>query len=559
MDRYKIRLNRTNSAFEQDSDYYLNLEFKNSGSELPFDEINRVLNENEQFNAERQSSGKYRIINTIYPLFSNVLHNTTGVDSLSYFNDNKFLDRTFPPNNSLDDEEDLTFSDSIDVFLREKEGWFGYTNPDLSDENSCVFIDLNPKRTDFDFVRVDDYENWDVFITYPSSSASTQNDITYNGLLIVQKDDVIVNNRQMVQFTTPVKHGLSNGDVVRLNGMANTQLNGDYVVYKRGFENGDLLDYVFVLDIDMTSTTITSNTRMKRVFVGEESKYYFRKFRKIKLNNNDSIKSRVGFSKTIFRDNIEQILFNTDIDVSGLVDNLNRPLTEIYVTFIKNNNEGLFTNIKSGLEMPFISNLNNFTNVSDIHRIHNGNTIPIQTHSPLESNVNINFNEFFGDVVEYNRLEVKEKVLGEVNYRFNTNNRQNGGNITVDGSPLNMGQRQEGYYYKAHHRIKIRQMSTYIEQGDESSDIIPIYAEDLGDGRFLWRDILDIGYSDDINELLDYPFLNSHHYLYNRMTLQIKRQDPFGQYGLYYSTFPKDPFGLPMDDVVIVNRGDNVC
>lgn len=559
MDRYKIRLNRTNSAFEQDSDYYLNLEFNNNGSELPFDEINRVLNESEQFNNERQSVGKYRILNTIYPLFTNVLHNTTGVNSLGYFNDDKFRDRTFPPNNSLNDDEDLTFNGSVDTFLREKEGWFGYRNPDLGDEDSCTFIDLKPKREDFSFVRLDEYENWDVFITYPALSASTQNDITFNGLLVVQKDDVIVNNRQMTQLITPVKHGLLNGDTVRLSGLGNSQLNGDYNVYKRGFENGDLLDYVFVLDVDMTATNITTNTRIKRVFSGEESKYYFRKFKKVKVNNNDSIKTRVGFSKTVYRDTIEQVLFNSDIDVSDLTDNLGRPLSEIYVTFIKNNNDGLFTTIKSGLEIPFISNLNNFTNVPDIHRIHNGNTTPIQTHTPLETNVNINFTEFFGDVVEYNRLEVREKVLGEVNYRFNTNNRENGGNIIVDGSAFNMGQREEGYYYKAHHKMKIRQLSTYIEQGDETTDIIPEYAEDLSDGRFLWRDVLDIGYSDDVNELLDYPFLNGHHYLYNRITFQLKRQDPFGVYGLYYSEFPRDPFGLPMDDVVIVNRGDNVC
>jgi hypothetical protein len=58
---------------------------------------------------------------------------------------------------------------------------------------------------------------------------------------------------------------------------------------------------------------------------------------------------------------------------------------------------------------------------------------------------------------------------------------------------IDLGPRQEGYVYKPHSLITIRSLSSYIEQGDTSVVGIPDYATDLGDGRFLWRDILDIG------------------------------------------------------------------
>ena len=57
----------------------------------------------------------------------------------------------------------------------------------------------------------------------------------------------------------------------------------------------------------------------------------------------------------LFEDNF----FGTeDIDVSELTDNLNRPLSELYLTIIKTDSNGLFSRVSSGIETPFIDNLN---------------------------------------------------------------------------------------------------------------------------------------------------------------------------------------------------------
>lgn len=47
--------------------------------------------------------------------------------------------------------------------------------------------------------------------------------------------------------------------------------------------------------------------------------------------------SRLAFAKNIYSDNIGEIVFTDDIDISNLHDNLGRPLTSIYITFTKNN------------------------------------------------------------------------------------------------------------------------------------------------------------------------------------------------------------------------------
>ena len=164
---------------------------------------------------------------------------------------------------------------------------------------------------------------------------------------------------------------------------------------------------------------------------------------------------------------------------------------------------------------------------------------------------------YFGDVVEYNKFRVKETVLGEVHHRFNTTDRVGNGTNSVGGP------RQEGYYYKAHHLVRIRNFSPYIEQGDLSTGGITDYAEDLGDGRWLWRDYLSIGYDEGQEDPVNYPFLNGAHYIHQNYCVTLKRQDPFGYFGLYYADqtnpFVSDPAGDPMGDNFTTNQADDVC
>lgn len=103
----------------------------------------------------------------------------------------------------------------------------------------------------------------------------------------------------------------------------------------------------------------------KRVVDGVEVNYYVRIFSRlpnwkysdekpneynIYLNNSELIRknqtinnefenhiSKLAFSKNIYNDEISEIVFTDDIDISYLKDNLGRPLTEIYLTICKNN------------------------------------------------------------------------------------------------------------------------------------------------------------------------------------------------------------------------------
>ncbi len=192
--------------------------------------------------------------------------------------------------------------------------------------------------------------------------------------------------------------------------------------------------------------------------------------------------------------------------------------------------------------------------IPDIRRIHDGGILPTVSHTALELNITISGNVFYGDVVEYNRFRVKETILGDVHHRFNTTDR------TGTGNAIASGPRQEGYYYKPHHQIIIRNFSAYIEQGDNFTEGIPDYAEDLGDGRWLWRDLLSIGFNEGQENPVNYPYLNNAHYIHQNYCIALRRQDPFGYFGLYYSSpINADPAGNQSGDNFIINQSNNVC
>lgn len=579
MDRINQRLNIETSKSSVNTDSFLKINLDNTNRVLPLGEINNIIDVSKQFNKERQASKRYRIINTIKPTISNVLFNLTNPNILNektfagFNNVNLFLDTSFPKDGILD----IDYPTSIINNLKEVNGWFGYYNPDKPNLGLSELIDMEPSRTRFSFNQdIKPFNNsqvpinnWDLTLTYPESSDKTHY-MVKNGLLIVEKQSVMVSNRNMVAFGVACLHNLNIGDMVSLSGT--NGYDGQHVVVRTGLDNGDLKGYFFVIDI-LPTGTIGLNSRMKRIIGVEPSEYYFRIFKKINTNF-DYESYKLSFSQNIYSDELTQCVFNDDIDVSNLVDNLGRPISELYLTILKTNSGNLFTNVSSGIETPVLSALtantiNHIKKIPAINRIHNGTTLPFITHVPLETSIDISRDRFYGDLVEYNRLEVMETILADVSHRFNTVNRETvspivGGYYKNTGTnasriALNLGPRQEGYFYKAHWLIRIRDFSSYIEQGDINTEGMPSYVENLGDGRYLWRDMLDIGFNQTSEKTLDYPFLNGCHYMHQNVCFNVKRQDPFNIWGLFYSKFPSDSIGKEMTNKFTYNSEDYAC
>ena len=596
MERTRQILNDELSALATNTDSYLKINIGNSQRLLPLDDVNKVVNAAQRFDVERNRCTFYRIIGTIDSTISNPLFNLTNNNlsnkfTWSWFNTFEFLDNSYPRDNNNLDDTDYTFPVALKNFLKEKDGWFGAYEPDKTQAALCNFYDVEPKRERFSFIsdrtpfgntspNPTPVKNWEITITYPFSSNKTHKMVD-GGLLITSIQEAIVATRNMTAIGVSCHHNLSIGDTVKITGTVG--YDGEYVVVRTGLDGADHKEYYFVIDSPFNNTKIIgNNSRFKKVIAGVESEYYFRLFKKIQtrfapeIETDDYETYKIAVSEKFFNDPYIQVVFNEDINVKDLTDNLGRPLSEIYLTIIKTSSNGLFTKLKSGIETVFDSKLKNSNTINylqkipAINRIHNSPTsAPFTSHESLEPSIDINNNLFYGDLVEYNTNTLLEVVLADVQHSFNTFNRETNPSLTYTTKvgilppqptkTITLGPRYEGYYYKAHHQIKIREFSTYIEFGDEFTENIPNYAVKLPDETYAWRDLLDLGTNQSDEQALDYPFLNNSHYLYQNFCFNLKRQDPFGIWGLYYGKFPEDPVGDRINDKYEVKEEDDVC
>lgn len=594
-DRLKYRLRSTESQTSVDTDTFIKLNLEGSRRLLPNNDINTTVSSAEVFNNERQNTTKYRVLGTIKPIISNVLFNLTGSNSWLTFNQDRFRQDPIDVINYKNNPSatpTLTFAQSHKKHLKEKDGWFGYYEPNYLATGQCTYNFMEPTKERFT-LKDTKKRRWDMTITYPFS-ADTTNDMVNGGLKILDVFGTNVGSRVRIGFSTPVRHNLTQRSLVYIQGV-NGLLDGNYRVIRTGEDNGRNKDYIFsiAVDFNLNQTSVTANSKMQRVLGGVlngfKSRYYFRLFRKITtvndnvnngiIENDDYEVYQAAFSQTVFNDEVCQFVFNEDIDVGKVVDNLGRPLSEIYLTIVKNrdfnnnDNDFFFTPIQAGIECGFVQGILDYDNVPDIRRMRDGSSSAIGTQyrsspTPLTSGVTINDTYFYGDVVEFNDFEQIEHVLGVVGHRFNTTNRI--GNGREFPKPFIKGPRHEGYMYYPHHKMQIRQFSNYVESGDANTIGIPDYAINLGDGRWLWRDLLDIGINDGQETTLNYPFLNGAHYIYQNYCFPVRRQDPYGLYDLLYfgeerengvptQTEPYDIVGLGIPDNFNVNESENAC
>jgi hypothetical protein len=124
-----------------------------------------------------------------------------------------------------------------------------------------------------------------------------------------------------------------------------------------------------------------------------------------------------------------------------------------------------------------------------------------------------------GDFCEWNDSEYLERVISNIYHKIIYNDENFDINITEQAPASN----PLGYYYKPHNPIKIRDFSSYIEEGDPVTvSEIPDYAVfSKTNGTFIWRDIYTYGFIDTDGIGVDYPFLNGVHYPFTNTIFRV--------------------------------------
>lgn len=313
----------------------------------------------------------------------------------------------------------------------------------------------------------------------------------------------------------------------------------------------------------------TLDLSMKRIENGMECSYYVRINAKLpnfkgavdvideyKVQNDDQIleaysmnsnnlfsneNGRMAFAKTIYRDNVGAVTYTENIPFDLLLNNRKQPLSDIFFTIFKNNKgwkewykdkvvntedieySHVFGKITCAFELSRTSELvmdrENQPRYKTIHTINNiyqffeGEDISKINQKYRDDDddfdeVNWEKNRFFyNDVVEYSRAESRERSIQQVQFRFNTAQRElqdsndsftgitfdtvmsddydyesfrtgvieyNNGNPktnTPDNPSYNLFYQCEGYYYQPHYKIPVRTVSA--SKTSTYSNVVP--------------------------------------------------------------------------------------
>lgn len=354
-------------------------------------------------------------------------------------------------------------------------------------------------------------------------------------------------------------------------------LNGDFLEYYFYINDVNELKQVFEIDENEKIEDNIYTFRFVKVINDRDCEYYYRKFRKLpnlrfmkeeltneiasnrqyidgseNPNYNSEIESfeeyidincrktqdsgmrpfnreqyPLAFSRTIYNDGNSQIVFTDTIDIDKFTDNLGRPLTELYVTFIKRNKghdlwykknktsadlekiefSHCFGKVVSGLEIHGEKTDDDY--LRNTRRLLQDSTLLTNDNEPLDEDIIFEDDDiFYGDVVELDKYSLKETVLSDVHFRFNTEQREH----IFTNAELNCGTfiydeietddydrdgfvcneieiedatyRPEGYYHKAHYPIKVREFGS-MRQGSNRDIKISSCRPKQANGMFI--------------------------------------------------------------------------
>lgn len=254
--------------------------------------------------------------------------------------------------------------------------------------------------------------------------------------------------------------------------------------------------------------------------------------------------SRLAFAKNIYGDDVGEIVFTDDIDISNLIDNLGRPISTLYIMFFKSNKgykewygfhpqddkqnidinsdnvtySHCFGMLTCGYETSDESICN-----SDIDSIYTINNIGESSQGISISKLNKGRSDyyydteiaydvdkkFYGDICCYDGYNIVEESIQPIMHRFNTAQREsskslskeyyqkfNYDNIIYDDYDINqnftiktsvvdnVNQKKEGYYYKPFYPIEIKTFGSLNSVSPDFLKIIGIKKYDGENGRY---------------------------------------------------------------------------
>ena len=537
-----IRIVRGEDRFagSSNTEMQINVDLKGGRKNIIESEINEILNLEDQFNKERQNSTKFRLAGKITNIFNNTISGQT--------NYNPFKNSLFYVNalNSVSDNSPWQGYPQFDEFTfyrtRGIEGHVPFINKSATTYNWGVYVSY-PYRN-----KTDQYLKHKVIY---ESGTSVNNFVVTDGIPYYIKNRTY-NGKNLITFYCGFKHNLSEGDWIETK----FEIQGKkyFEVYSLGddsYGNDGTVFSIFNYGYQDPLFGDFATGNVKRIIdinnKSETTSSYYVKVHKILTENSNSDITKLGFERNPFPikkqleysamtpNNVQRISikdgnmsvgfsFDKDIDISGLKDNLDRPISDLFVTIVNKGYMGWFNNpylasntntgIQVGWDLNFLEDeIDDWWSATNPL---NRDTIPVGSYEVNNQmffyNKSLNIgSELMGSICEFNDYDQMETELSEISHKISYNPQ-----VFDNSSPNTM---PDGYAYKPHYRVPIRVYSDYVEVGEKDKvDLIPDYSFlSKYNNEWRWRDLYPYGYIDSGGNGLNIPFLNGSHYPFSRI------------------------------------------
>ena len=525
-----------------------------------------ILDISEQYDKERNESKKYKIYGKIKLIFSNSYSGTTNYLPLK---NNLFL-------NGDGSDDDFSGFLPYNEFSFLRNDVLREINTPLTGNSIVNFtqnISTNTGTTEHMTITPMNgpYHNWNVYLSYVYGSDNMfplKYTLTGNTICSFNSGDGIpfriTSNETYYVLTSPVEHGMVSGEYVTISG---EPLNNTFNVIDRTFNIDSVGNEIYNSEkyvINILKSQLPNDSLLVNgtIILGKRcldikkinettSKYYVHKH-KIITNTNDYIVDKVGFESPIWeeerkllfknasnksdylveKNRMESLLFDfkKPFILTGLTNNFGYTPTELYTTIIFRNGNGYFDYPpKVGYKFNFHDTWvdQHFSGSTSIETGITFNTF-IQSGITFKTGNTLTEGSILtGAFIEYNENEMKERVISESLHKIVSpltifDHNQDSPSTYLGTSQNNM----IGLYYQPHYKVKIRELSPYIEisKTTEVYNLPENAIYDSAEGMWKWRDLYDHGYIDPDGFGTEHPFSNGIHYVKKDINFYLRNE-----------------------------------
>jgi len=208
-----------------------------------------------------------------------------------------------------------------------------------------------------------------------------------------------------------------------------------------------------------------------------------------------------GFSNNVFGEQTYSYNFNVDINISPFEDFFGFPVTELFL--YAQYKKSVYPAPAEALSAKTWSTTGVVTKANILTKaMITGDTV-----------ASLN-NQKYGDIVDYSKLEYLQVQLQPEQFYIKT--------------PYSGGTQRLIWKYNPFIPLRLRYLTDNVYtaniSGTSYADVqsIPYYATNVGDGNYVWRNIMPEGYRDPLTGIgNDLPFVNKRRYLFTSIVLDI--------------------------------------